>query len=67
MRVYIAGPIAGKPNGNREKFQQAADLLVGLGYEPVNPHDIPANHEGPCIGGPASVGLPEIQLDELYD
>lgn len=55
MRVYIAGPIKGYVNGNREKFLEAAALLRDMGHEPVNPHDIPANHEGPCIGGPSSV------------
>lgn len=55
MKVYIAGPIAGKENGNREMFAKAAELLQSRGHETINPHDIPANHDGPCIGGPASV------------
>lgn len=55
MRVYVAGPIRGYPDGNRAKFDQAVALLKEMGHQPVNPHDIPTNHEGPCIGGPASV------------
>lgn len=55
MKVYIAGPIAGKENGNREMFAKAAELLKKRGHEPVNPFDIPGDHpDGPCIGGPAS-------------
>jgi len=40
MRVYISGPISGRPNGNREAFSLAADHLREHGYEPVNPHDL---------------------------
>ena len=53
MRVYIAGPIAGKENGNREAFAQRARLLVEMGLEPVNPWDIPPDHDqGSCCGAP---------------
>lgn len=52
MKVYIAGPIAGTVNGNRDAFAQRAKELAGQGYEPVNPWDIPASHDGPCIGAP---------------
>lgn len=52
MRVYIAGPINGRPDGNRAAFKDAADRLRSQGFEPVNPWDIPGDHEGPCIGGP---------------
>ena len=49
-RIYIAGPIAGIPDGNREAFALVAQNLKEAGYEPVNPWDIPPVHEGECIG-----------------
>lgn len=53
MRVYIAGPINGYHDGNREAFLRRARELTAAGYEPVNPHDIPADHPGsPCVGPP---------------
>lgn len=49
MRVYIAGPIAGYENGNRERFEKAEKILTEQGYEAVNPHKIePYDHNGPC-------------------
>lgn len=52
MKVYIAGPIAGQVNGNREAFAQRAKELEAAGHEPVNPWDIPPDHDnGDCIGG----------------
>lgn len=50
MRVYIAGPIKGKPDGNRAAFKDAAVRLEAMGHTPVNPWDIPAAHVGPHIG-----------------
>lgn len=56
MRVYIAGPIAGYPNLNREAFTSAAEKLLSLGHIPVNPHDVaPTVHDdGECIGDPTA-------------
>lgn len=51
MKVYIAGPINGKPDGNRAAFKDMAERIRANGWVPVNPWDIPAVHEGPCIGG----------------
>jgi len=39
-RVYISGPITGRPNGNQEAFYAAAEHLLSLGHVPVNPHDV---------------------------
>lgn len=51
--VYVCGPIAGKPDANRQAFKDACLYLTHLGYEPVNPHDIgPYDHEGLCPEGP---------------
>lgn len=52
MRVYIAGPISGRPNGNRPLFAEVAEFLAGQGYTPVNPHDVdPHAHAGDCPAG----------------
>lgn len=53
MRVYISGPIKGRPDGNREAFAKAAELIRALGQEPVNPHDISEAHSDDvsCVGG----------------
>lgn len=53
MKVYVAGPITGKPNANRRAFADACAALESIGCETVNPHDIiPVDHEGPCPNGP---------------
>jgi len=50
--VYIAGPIAGHPNGNIISFRRAFNRLKGLGLFPVNPHDVdPDDHLGDCPPG----------------
>jgi hypothetical protein len=58
VKVYIAGPINGYENLNKDAFQLAASKLIELGHEPVNPHDIgPLKHDGiPCAGAPANGG-----------
>lgn len=38
MKVYIAGPISGKEQGNYESFKQAADRINSAGHKAVNPH-----------------------------
>lgn len=50
VKVYIAGPIAGKKNGNRRAFRTAARMLDMLGYEPVDPHGVDHSHEDECTG-----------------
>lgn len=40
--VYIAGPITGHENGNREAFFGAEQLLKQQGYIVLNPHCLPA-------------------------
>ena len=49
-RVYIAGPIARQPNGNRTAFALFADAARGRGWVPVNPHEVDHTHEGSCTG-----------------
>ena len=43
MKVYIAGPITGRPDGNRPAFAAAAAALADAGWIPVNPHNL---HDG---------------------
>jgi len=37
-KLYISGPITGKPFGNRPAFDQAEQVLRRRGYEVCNPH-----------------------------
>jgi hypothetical protein len=46
MRIYISGPIAGRPDGNREAFRNTQHFLEGRGHQTVNPHDISHDHLG---------------------
>lgn len=55
MKVYIAGPIAGKPFNNVDAFRAAAYHLLAAGHVPVNPHDVkPVDHDGSCPAGPVA-------------
>lgn len=55
MKVYISGPIGGRPDGNRPAFAAAADVVRRAGHEPVNPHDIDGEHPGlECAQGKPS-------------
>ena len=48
-RLYLAGPVYGKPDSNREAFHAAEVLWQGMQYEVVNPLYVPPDeHEGPC-------------------
>jgi hypothetical protein len=37
MRLYICGPMTGKPGNNFDSFFLAEKILSGLGYQVVNP------------------------------
>ncbi len=39
-RIYIAGPMRGKPGLNWSAFDDAAQRLRVLGYVPINPADV---------------------------
>ncbi|WP_286753903.1 MULTISPECIES: DUF4406 domain-containing protein [Sphingobacterium] len=41
--VYIAGPVSGQPDLNRQAFYAAQEELNALGFDARNPHDF-------CIG-----------------
>lgn len=44
MKIYVIGPVSGKPNRNRDEFERARKLLEKRGYEAEIPHDsIPAD------------------------
>lgn len=50
MKVYISGPITGYPDRNAQEFKSAQEALQRFGHETVNPLDISADHDGPCVG-----------------
>jgi hypothetical protein len=52
VKVYVAGPINGQVDGNRVAFSARCDYLRQAGHTPVNPWDLPVEHEGPCMGDP---------------
>jgi len=35
--IYISGPMEGKPNNNFAAFEEAEEMLKGMGYEVINP------------------------------
>ncbi len=41
MKVYIAGPMSGLPNLNRDRFNEIAGLVVESGNIPLNPATLP--------------------------
>src|ERR1051326_1660817 len=47
MKLYISGPINGRPNRNIQAFKAAAMMLTSIGYKTLIPHDIPAYHPDP--------------------
>jgi hypothetical protein len=51
MKLYIAGPISGKPIEERRKaFSDAADALRGAHYETMNPTEYPPICDATCEG-----------------
>ncbi len=41
LKVYIAGPMSGLPNFNRDRFNEVAGLVVESGNIPLNPATLP--------------------------
>src|SRR4051812_28798192 len=51
-RIYISGPIAFVTDRNRTVFDAAATALQALGWDTVNPLELPhPNHDGQCREG----------------
>jgi len=40
MRIYISGPITGKPDYNKHRFNEVEDWLRSIGHDPVNPQTL---------------------------
>lgn len=40
MRIYISGPMTGKPDLNRSAFDAAEKRLTAQGHFVINPHDL---------------------------
>jgi Domain of unknown function (DUF4406) len=47
MRLYVAGPMTGRPDLNFPAFRSAAELLRQLGHDAVSPAEINPNHSMP--------------------
>lgn len=45
MRIYIAGPMTGRPYGNRHEFDRVEARLREAGHSPVNPCNMEWNDE----------------------
>lgn len=43
--VYLSGKITGMPNLNKFKFEAAEKHLTQYGYDVINPHKLPDNHD----------------------
>ncbi|MGL5281915.1 MAG: DUF4406 domain-containing protein [Plesiomonas shigelloides] len=41
MKIYIAGPMTGYENFNRDEFNKVADLIKARGDVPLNPAILP--------------------------
>ena len=41
MKIYIAGPMTGYKNFNREKFLETARNIKAMGHEPIHTADMP--------------------------
>jgi hypothetical protein len=63
IRAYISGPMTGVDDLNRAMFAAAAVWAAAQGWEPVNPHDVPASHDGDCAPGlRTAAGAPPGEL-----
>lgn len=40
MKIYLAGPITGLPNGNKQTFKRIQEELEKKGHKVINPHEL---------------------------
>lgn len=52
MRVYIAGPMTGHPDYNRDGFEKGVAFCEEQGWIAINPWGVNALHEDKCPAGP---------------
>lgn len=57
-KIYIAGPMSGIPNNNRDAFNAAANRLAAKGWQPVNPVDV--ERILPCIDDDGQCDVVEL-------
>ncbi|EAB2832866.1 DUF4406 domain-containing protein [Salmonella enterica subsp. enterica] len=64
MKVYIAGPMSGLPNFNRDRFNEIAGLVVESGNIPLNPAILP---DGLPERDYMAIGIAMLQcVDAIY-
>ncbi|ECI8027218.1 DUF4406 domain-containing protein [Salmonella enterica subsp. enterica serovar Ramatgan] len=64
MKVYIAGPMSGLPNFNRDRFNEIAALVVESGNIPLNPAILP---DGLSERDYMAIGIAMLQCaDAIY-
>lgn len=44
MKVYISGPMTGRPDYNKPAFMEAEKIIMEMGHDPVNPATLPHDH-----------------------
>lgn len=66
LRVYISGPIAGHPDGNRSIFFKYEQAITAAGHTAVNPHNVSHEHDGPCMGAEVPRSLGEEPAEHRY-
>lgn len=65
MKIYVAGPITGRPDDNRAAFDSAGRLLRAEGHEPILPTHL-CPHETPRDVAMKLCILALLKCDAIY-